>query len=1342
MSAVAPERMAARLTVPFAPGADTLEVGFAAGATAAQGAFAPYDFSEHHARFDRTPDPRYVVTALADVPAATRLTFAYEPTGGAATKDAVVDVPAGTLAGVSFSVSLGDDEGPDARLETLASSNPGGTDAVDRVWKVTALLGNMAKLLWVLGAERDALRGYLAQVRSQRSISRAAGLTLDLFGYDLGVQRFPPQPYSFDEQTVALYHLDDLPASGQPEVETVANLIERYGGRPHPGTNVKTGGQARARSGVTGRFGAAFSFRDDAAVIEIPDDSDFALAAGDDFTAECFLSADDAPADGHVLSKHPDPADPTKAGWALSVGDFGRGIRRNLRFALGDGTHVHELFLDESLDLARFVHVAAVVDRTAEEARLYVDGRLRAAAPIADVGALTNAEPVRVGKAASAPFKGVVDEVRLSRAARSRFSPVLGESDESYKTRLQIFERWTLPSPAGVLDALNRVVGSVGGDSAPFLVEDADSPSASGRLGLRIYPAAIDKGSHVADDGDRQLAEADASGTVADDPSFDPVFLVTHTGATYAAPPARDLPPGEPPPDPRKLQVGTARVLDRLVALPGVGAQLSVESGFDPEAPDLRAVGRAVLLTHPAVAPAKLAALAHRAGFTWVANREDGRVYASVAPGDYVAIEVTGGNPTTSTGFDARVGEELELTAGPPLPAGVLYEWTTIACGAGRGVFTRRTDQPVTRIQVTAPGSLAVQLRVTRRGRSFAATTIFRTGLTQLADGQSIAADGTTGVDESIAGRPDDVFFDPSYLVTFPDNRATYGNVLDNRRMQPAVASRLERLLDLVAATGAAGSLHVAKPAPPQPVSLEAIGRVLELDHFSLAPERLGALCNAAGFTFVRRNGTKIRVVQAAEDLVSVQPVSPTTTELGEGDTGAFTLTPRATPRTIAISGTSAFVACSGTDTVTELDLATGRVLSARKVGWEPVALAAAPPPGAALYSVERQSHTVTRIDLAGGAVRESVDLGQEPIALAVHPSQPRLYAALANGSLVELSTSVTPIAVTRTVALGGTPVALALTANGGQAWVALAEGRLAVVDTGTFAAPAVVALPAAPADLAVGQTTAYVTVPAGGTLVPVTVATRAVQPAVALGGAPGPVALDPSGAVFVLDTAGGTLLRRKANGDPNGQVRTGHAAADLLVAGGRVYVVNRSVAPGAGSGGTADGVIVVDAARLDVVAGWQLGSGLGERLTWTVSPSGLARLSSTTASQVDLTAELAGSLALGATYVVPNRPPPAPRATPPFTFEVRLKDPLQNDPNVVIRKEQYDLAMNVLNAFHPVGVEVVTEAIREKVVEVRENLIEVFPEYTYPNFRLRGPDPRPPDVRAKTIATQSGKEG
>jgi hypothetical protein len=66
-----------------------------------------------------------------------------------------------------------------------------------------------------------------------------------------------------------------------------------------------------------------------------------------------------------------------------------------------------------------------------------------------------------------------------------------------------------------------------------------------------------------------------------------------------------------------------------------------------------------------------------------------------------------------------------------------------------------------------------------------------------------------------------------------------------------------------------------------------------------------------------------------------------------------------------------------------------------------------------------------------------------------------------------------------------------------------------------------------------------------------------------------------------------------------------------------------------------------------------------------------------------------------------------------------------------VIRKDQYDLLMNMLNELHPVGVEVSTRIVREHVIELRESLLDVFPGYTFPDFRLRSP--RPP---IKSIGT------
>jgi len=77
-----------------------------------------------------------------------------------------------------------------------------------------------------------------------------------------------------------------------------------------------------------------------------------------------------------------------------------------------------------------------------------------------------------------------------------------------------------------------------------------------------------------------------------------------------------------------------------------------------------------------------------------------------------------------------------------------------------------------------------------------------------------------------------------------------------------------------------------------------------------------------------------------------------------------------------------------------------------------------------------------------------------------------------------------------------------------------------------------------------------------------------------------------------------------------------------------------------------------------------------------------------------------------------------------PYTFEVRLKPELEAA-NAIVRKEQYDLVMNILNAFHPVGVEVMTQALRERVVELQGSNLEANPDYTYPNYRVRGPAPR-----------------
>jgi hypothetical protein len=89
------------------------------------------------------------------------------------------------------------------------------------------------------------------------------------------------------------------------------------------------------------------------------------------------------------------------------------------------------------------------------------------------------------------------------------------------------------------------------------------------------------------------------------------------------------------------------------------------------------------------------------------------------------------------------------------------------------------------------------------------------------------------------------------------------------------------------------------------------------------------------------------------------------------------------------------------------------------------------------------------------------------------------------------------------------------------------------------------------------------------------------------------------------------------------------------------------------------------------------------------------------------------GFLALNFTYLEQD-----PDSTFPYTFEIRLKPPLEAA-NAVIPKDQFDLIMNILNFFHPIGVEVATGKIRKHVVEVEQDPQKAFPAYTYPDFRV-----------------------
>ena len=887
-------RMSGRLTTPFARGADTLDLRLLPGAEPSAAEVAPYDFTEHQSRFDRPPEPSHVLATARDVTADTTVTVTYARPGGPP-ETVRAAFPAGTMAGASVALAIPVEA--QIRVTGLRMAPAPADERPDRAWRLTALLGNTAKVLWVLGGERDQLRGQLARTVAQRHLPTATGRSLDLIGADLGVPRFPPLPYGFDAGTVALYHLDDVPGSAVAQ-----DVTGQYPGRAgHPGSPT-----ASVQRGAAGRYGAAFGFRSPDAVVDVTADTAFDIDANGSATVECFVRPDADSCDGQVLSRHPAPGG-AGAGWVLSVGKFGRGVARNPRLLVSDGTTPPvTLFADLSLPTDTFTHLAGVLDRTAKELRLYIDGVLRARAPLGPLGAVVNTAPLRIGPDDS-EFRGVIDEVRISAVARTDFAPVLGEADEHYRRRLRLFRRWALPTPANLASMLNELVGTIGGLRDPLVVQDANATLVRGTRPVRIRPVALREGERIDAAGRREVGEAETVGTAQQEERFDPVFLLRYDNPAvdFTVPPPRDLDPGELPPDPHLVQVGLTGALDRLVTLvtdePGAPGRLRISAAFDPRAADLRATGRAVLLGHSTIAPGRLAALAHRAGFDFVHFRPDDKgdvasVYAASAPGDYFAVDLT---PAPVGPTDLDVGRTATLSLRPAPPTDSVLRWLTVPAGPGRATLT--TTGPLGRptsttdVRATAPGALIVKAEVTRNRHTVSASRPLRIGVPDLPDGGAIAADGTLGAPAEVVGDPDE-FFDPRFLIRHDDPRVDYGDSDNNHLMQPVVGRTLDALLAELDRRSAEGRLIVESAFQPAGDEFGAHGRTLALRHTTVPPGALAALAHAVGFGHVERDGATVVVRQAPGELVVVHGPDDTdggpVIEVDEGESVGVSVRP------------------------------------------------------------------------------------------------------------------------------------------------------------------------------------------------------------------------------------------------------------------------------------------------------------------------------------------------------------------------------------------------------------------------------------------------------------------
>lgn len=184
----------------------------------------------------------------------------------------------------------------------------------------------------------------------------------------------------------------------------------------------RQGRNTGGRSGRTGRFAHAFGFGPDKSLVTVDDAPAFALPATAALTVEAVVRTDRTTTTGAVVAKRRKLNTRADAGWSLTVGTF-RGIDRNVRFSLSDGSTEAEVFADRDLGDGAFHHIAGALSRAdgASTVLLHVDGKEVARQPLkTPLGALTSTAELVIGRGTEA--RETATSPRSTRASSRRYA--------------------------------------------------------------------------------------------------------------------------------------------------------------------------------------------------------------------------------------------------------------------------------------------------------------------------------------------------------------------------------------------------------------------------------------------------------------------------------------------------------------------------------------------------------------------------------------------------------------------------------------------------------------------------------------------------------------------------------------------------------------------------------------------------------------------------------------------------------------------------------------------------------------------------------------------------------
>jgi hypothetical protein len=625
--------------------------------------------------------------------------------------------------------------------------------------------------------------------------------------------------------------------------------------------------------------------------------ADFSFDASASFTVEAFVRPDPV-LDDYARAivacrssalRHGE-VNPGEAGWALCLGTY-RSIPNNLRWVVGDATGAL-VTVDANINLATdgaFHHVAGVVDRDVGVALLFIDGVEVQQAPLGMLFGASVGGPVVFGNCPdlSAPYAGLLDEIRISRVARRSFQPVLGEADDRYRQRLAIFQPWQLPAVAAVRRAVQALTLSdpsqtdvtgllLGNDPIPaglvqLDVDETDNTRFCASRWLRLIPQGLAPGQSIAADGTTPAVEPDAF-ALPPLASNSPALLSEADGANYSF----------STPQSRLMVLAAAQALEKIAARLAVlapGATLGIQSAYLPAAPGAGPttndnLGRALTLVLNTAVPGLdlgvLGALAFELGITYVAFQNGGGAPALrlvIAPQADLDLVVTGSNP----GLDpdhrqvAVLNQPLTISINRPKPAtgqALQLDWSVLPCDKAAGTLNSLGADPTVRNLVgTALGRATVQVRYTLND----GVTVLIGSLpiliapTSLEGCDVLSGDGAANVTEASQSGLPDSDFRTDYLVTSNDPRVDYAPTPPpappSNLMQLPLETALLKLAVLAAREPGAPRITVQSAYDPNAANLQAVGRgmVALPSSANLTAARLGALAFVAGFSYIER---------------------------------------------------------------------------------------------------------------------------------------------------------------------------------------------------------------------------------------------------------------------------------------------------------------------------------------------------------------------------------------------------------------------------------------------------------------------------------------------------------